>query len=76
VAFAKDLYSASVLDLDTVACFIAVQDTKFSLTNIAKPSVDLLSSREPIQSASEKALRKIEKDFIKVIPVSQCLSRI
>jgi hypothetical protein len=69
VAFARDLYSTLVLDLDTVACFLALQETKFGPTNIAKPPVDLLSSRQPAQSVSEKALRYIEGDFIKVIPV-------
>jgi hypothetical protein len=37
VAFARDLYSTSVLDLDTVAYFLALQETKFGPTNIAKP---------------------------------------
>jgi hypothetical protein len=39
VAFARDLYSASVLDLDTVAYFLALQETKFGPTNIAKNPV-------------------------------------
>jgi hypothetical protein len=30
VAFAKDLYSASMLDLDTVVCLLALQEIKLS----------------------------------------------
>jgi hypothetical protein len=56
VAFANALYSASVLDLDTVACFLAFQETRFDSKNIAKPHVDRLSSRLPTQSASLKPL--------------------
>ena len=43
VAFAKALYSASVEDLETVGCFLAVQEIKLSTRNTAKPPVDLLS---------------------------------
>jgi hypothetical protein len=56
VAFANALYSASVLDLDTVAYFLAFQGTRFDLKDIAKPPVDRLSSRLPAQSASLKPL--------------------
>jgi hypothetical protein len=44
VALATDLYSAAVEDLDTVACFLALQEIKFVPRNTAKPPVDLLSS--------------------------------
>jgi len=56
VAFANALYYASVLDLDTIACFLAFQETRFDPRNIAKPPVDRLSSRLPAQSASLKPL--------------------
>jgi hypothetical protein len=54
VAFARALYSASVLDLDTIACCLALEDTKLGPTNIAKPTVERLSPRQPAQYASEK----------------------
>ena len=57
VAFAMALYSASaVLDLDTVACFLAVQNTKLAPRKTANPPVDFLSSRHPAQFVSEYAL--------------------
>jgi hypothetical protein len=69
VAFATDLYSASVEDLDTVACFLELQDIKLYPKNIAKPPVDLLSSRHPAQSAYENALTSIEGDFCILSPI-------
>jgi len=56
VAFAMALYSASVLDLDTVACFLAVQNTKLAPRKTANPPVDFLSSRHRAQFVSEYAL--------------------
>jgi hypothetical protein len=44
VALATDLYSASVLDLQTVACFLALQEIRFGPKKTAKPPVDRLSS--------------------------------
>jgi hypothetical protein len=68
VAFARDLYSASVLDLDTVAYFLALQEIRLGPKYTAKPPVDLLSSTHPAQSASEKALMRVENDLLKVSP--------
>jgi hypothetical protein len=62
------LYPASVLDLDTVACFLAFYEIRFDPTYTAKPPVDLLSSRQPAQSASEKALTIVEEDLLKRNP--------
>jgi hypothetical protein len=51
------LYSASVLDLETVSCFLELQLIKFPPISIANPLVDLLSSGQLAQSASLKADR-------------------
>jgi hypothetical protein len=51
VALVRDLYSTSVLDLDTVACFLTLQLTRFVPKNIAKPPIDRRSSMSPVQSA-------------------------
>ena len=69
VASATALYSASVFDLDTVACFLAFQEMRFGPKNTAKPPVDFLSSGHPAQSASEKALSKVECDRLSVRPI-------
>jgi hypothetical protein len=47
VAFAKALYSTSVLDLDTFVCMRALQDIRFAPKNTAYPLVDFLSSEQP-----------------------------
>jgi len=47
VALARALYSASVLDLDTVACFLALHEIRLEPRKIAKPPVDFLSSEHP-----------------------------
>ena len=62
VALARALYSASVLDLDTVACFLALHEIRLEPRKIAKPHVDFLSSEHPAQSALEKALTKLDRD--------------
>ena len=69
VAFANALYSASVLDLETVACFLALQDIKLGPKNTAKPPVERLSSKHPAQSESEKALISVEDDLLKFRPM-------
>jgi hypothetical protein len=68
VAFARDLYSASMLDLDTVACFLGLQEIKLGPKYTAKPPIDLLSSTHPAQSASEKEPTNVEDDLLKVGP--------
>ena len=65
VAFAKDLYSASVLDRDTVACFLALQEIRLDPKNTAKPPLDLLSSLHHAQLASGNALTREELDRLK-----------
>jgi hypothetical protein len=57
VAFASALYSDSVLERETVACFLALQEMRLPPKNIAYPPVDQWSSTLPAQSASEKADR-------------------
>lgn len=60
--FATALCSATVLDLDTVACFAGLHETRLEPRNMKKKTyVDLLSSRHQAQFASENAL--IKRDF-------------
>jgi hypothetical protein len=47
VAFANALYIDSILDLETVVCFLALHETKLDPKYIAYPPVDLLSSKQP-----------------------------
>ena len=68
MAFAKALYSASVLDLDTVACLRALQETRLPPKNTAKPPVDRRSSGQPGQSASENALTSVESYLASLRP--------
>jgi hypothetical protein len=44
MVLAKALHSASVLDHETVGCFLALHETRLQPKNIASPPVDLLSS--------------------------------
>jgi hypothetical protein len=46
IAFATALYYASMLDLDTVGCFQALQETKFEPRKITKPPVERRSSMQ------------------------------
>jgi hypothetical protein len=66
VAFDRDLYSASVLNLDTVGCFLALHDMRFGPKNIGKPPVDPLSSIQHAQSTSEYVLIREDIDFLNV----------
>jgi hypothetical protein len=63
VAFANALYSVSVLERDTVACFLALQETRLGPIKIANPLVERLPSGHPAQSASEKTLSKVDEDL-------------
>lgn len=57
------LYSASVLDLETIGYFRELQDTKFEPSSTANPLVDRRSSGHPAQSASEYAFSVSLLDF-------------
>jgi hypothetical protein len=50
VAFANALYSSSVLDQNTVSCFLALQEIKFGPKNIANPLVEasIINTFNPI----------------------------
>jgi hypothetical protein len=57
------LYSASVIDLDIVFCFLSLQEMRLQPRNTTKSHVDLLSSTLCAQSVSKKALTRVESDF-------------
>ncbi len=46
-AFAKALYSDSVLDLETVGCFLDAHDNRLQPRKVQYPDVDFLSSGQP-----------------------------
>lgn len=60
MAFAKVLYPASVLDLDTIGCLRALQEMRLQPKNTAKP---LRSFGKPAQLASRNALIKVDDDL-------------
>jgi hypothetical protein len=62
------LYSASVLHLETVGCFFALQAIKFGPKNIANPPVECLSSTLSAQSMSENALMNLVLDLLNARP--------
>jgi hypothetical protein len=64
-----DLYSASVLDLQTMGCFYALHEIIFSPKNMAKPPRDRQSSTQQAQSASENALTNKDFVFLILIPM-------
>jgi hypothetical protein len=68
VAFSNALYSTSVLDLETIACFLALQAIRLAPKNTAKPSVDRRSFGHPAQSASANALTTVETDLMNCSP--------
>ena len=47
ITFAKALYSATMLDQDTVACFVKLQDMRLELTKTARLLVDRQSHTQP-----------------------------
>ena len=49
------LYSASVVDRETVGYFLEFHEIRFDPKNVQYPVVDLLESRHPAQSASHYA---------------------
>ena len=59
VALAIALYSASVLDLATVACFFELQEIRLLPRYTRKPLVERRSSEYPPQSASLNDVRAI-----------------
>jgi hypothetical protein len=51
VVSAITLYSTSVLDCDTIFCFLAHQDIKLGPKKTVNPSINFLSSEQPTQLA-------------------------
>jgi hypothetical protein len=62
VASVIALYSATVLDRDTVFCFLAHHEINLGLRNTAKPLVGFLLLVLHVQSALEKALIIVDGD--------------
>jgi hypothetical protein len=75
IALAIALYSTSVLDRETVFCFLALHDIRFVPRKMAQPPVDLLSSRDPAQSTSENPLINSNLHFLIFKPTQMELFR-
>lgn len=56
LVIARALYLASAEDLDTLDCFLALQETNELPRNIQKPVTEPRVSGQEAQLASEKAL--------------------
>ena len=55
MVMAKEQYLASVLDRETIGCFLALQEIRQSPRKIENPKVECQSSRLPAQFESQKA---------------------
>jgi hypothetical protein len=62
VTFVNSLYPASVVERETIACFLAFQEFRFGPINTAKPTVEYLPSRQLAQSAYEKTLESVDEE--------------
>jgi hypothetical protein len=62
VEFTNNLYSASVLECETVACLRALYDIKLGPKTIAKQPVKRVASRQPAKSAFKKTIRSVGDD--------------
>jgi hypothetical protein len=64
VELAADLYSAFVLDRETIFYFLALRDTRFIPKNRAYPPVDSLSSSDLAQCISDNLLTSSDLHFV------------
>jgi hypothetical protein len=70
VALTIDLYSASVLDLETGSCFLAHHEIRLEPRNTTYPPIDLRSSGQSAHSTSEKPLttREVDRQILRPKP--------
>jgi hypothetical protein len=68
IAFARALYSTSVLDIAVIVCLLALQETSLVPKNTTNPPLDLRSFGHPAQSASANMLIVVELDLTKRKP--------